>query len=76
MDLSVFLEITKFLSRETKYAVWYSMFKIFEDMSTVFSFSDEKVDSLKVFFLTKIFSAHVYARAGVCVFKEYFVIIL
>ena len=50
LDLSVFIQIINYLSRETEYEVWYSVFKILEDMSTIFLFTNERVNHLKVFF--------------------------
>jgi len=38
LDVSIFYELTKYLSRETDYIAWYPMIKVFEYMSTVFPF--------------------------------------
>jgi len=39
LNVSIFWELTKYLSQETDYVAWYPMIKVFEYMSTVFPFS-------------------------------------
>jgi len=38
LNVSIFWELTKYLSHETDYIAWYPMIKVFEYMSTVFPF--------------------------------------
>jgi len=38
-NISIFWELTKYLSQETDFVVWYPMIKIFEYMSTIIPFS-------------------------------------
>jgi len=37
-NVSIFWELTKYLSRETDYVAWYPLIKIFEHMSSVLPF--------------------------------------
>jgi len=37
-NVSIFWELTKYLSHETDYGAWYPMIKVFEYMSTIFPF--------------------------------------
>jgi len=37
-NVSIFWELTKYLSRETDYVVWYPMIEVFEYMSTILPF--------------------------------------
>jgi len=37
-NVSIFWELTKYLSQETDFVAWYPMIKIFEYMSTIFPF--------------------------------------
>jgi len=39
LNVSIFWELTKYLSQETNYVAWYPMIKVFEYMSTIFPFS-------------------------------------
>lgn len=36
LNISIFLDLASYLSRETDYAPWYSMFRIFEVLTTFF----------------------------------------
>jgi len=49
-NLSVFWELTKYLSQETDYVAWYPMIKIIEYMSNIFPFSENEIfiDNIKV----------------------------
>jgi len=38
LDVSIFWELTEYLSQETDYVAWYPMIKVFEYMSTVFPY--------------------------------------
>jgi len=38
LDVSIFLELTKYLSQETDFVAWYPMIKVFEHMSTILPF--------------------------------------
>jgi len=38
LDMSIFWELTKYLSQETDFVAWYPMIKVFEYMSTIFPF--------------------------------------
>ncbi|KYN10344.1 Aminopeptidase N [Trachymyrmex cornetzi] len=40
LDVSIFWNLTQFLSQETNYVVWYPMIKVFEYMSTIFPYSE------------------------------------
>jgi len=42
LNVSIFWELTKYLSRETDYVAWYPMIKILEYMSTMFPFPPYK----------------------------------
>lgn len=48
LNFFIFLELTKYLSRETDYIVWYPMFKAFEYMSNVLPFLKRAVILTKV----------------------------
>ncbi|XP_018367811.1 PREDICTED: aminopeptidase N-like, partial [Trachymyrmex cornetzi] len=43
LDVSIFWNLTQFLSQETNYVVWYPMIKVFEYMSTIFPFSKDEI---------------------------------
>ncbi|KAL6418232.1 hypothetical protein ACFW04_012252 [Cataglyphis niger] len=47
LDSSIFWNLTSYFARETNYIAWYPMIKIFEYMSSVFPFSNEKVQNIK-----------------------------
>jgi len=36
LNISIFWELTKYLSQETDFVAWYPMIKVFEYMSTMF----------------------------------------
>jgi len=38
LNVSIFWELTKYLSQDTNYVAWYPMIKVFEYMSTIFPF--------------------------------------
>jgi len=38
LNISIFWELTKYVSQETSYVAWYPIFKIFEYMSTILPF--------------------------------------
>jgi len=40
LDLSVFLELSEYLQRETDYIAWFPMFKALEYMSSFFAFQE------------------------------------
>ncbi|KYN19672.1 Glutamyl aminopeptidase [Trachymyrmex cornetzi] len=48
LDVSLFWNLTQFLSQETNYVVWYPMIKVFEYMSTIFPFSKEGVQFIDI----------------------------
>ncbi|XP_018356903.1 PREDICTED: glutamyl aminopeptidase-like [Trachymyrmex septentrionalis] len=43
LDVSVFWNLTQFLSQETNFVVWYPMIKVFEYMSITIPFSKEEI---------------------------------
>ncbi|XP_018367797.1 PREDICTED: aminopeptidase M1-like [Trachymyrmex cornetzi] len=43
LDVSIFWNLTQFLSQETNYVVWYPMIKVFEYMSTIFPISKDEI---------------------------------
>ncbi|XP_018357461.1 PREDICTED: aminopeptidase N-like [Trachymyrmex cornetzi] len=43
LDVSIFWNLTQFLSQETNYVVWYPMIKVFEYMSTIFPFPEDEI---------------------------------
>jgi len=43
LNLSIFWELTKYLSQETDYVAWYPMIKIIESMSNIFPFSENEI---------------------------------
>jgi len=48
LNISIFWELTKYLSQETDYAAWYPMIKAFEYVSIVFPLSDEDVNFIHI----------------------------
>jgi len=48
LNSSVFWNLTSYLSQETDFIAWYPMIKAFEYMSTIFPFSDKRVEEIKV----------------------------
>ncbi|KAL6422736.1 hypothetical protein ACFW04_010746 [Cataglyphis niger] len=47
LDSSIFWNLTSYLKQETSYIAWYPMIKAIEYMSSIFSFSDKRVDDIK-----------------------------
>ncbi|XP_012228236.2 glutamyl aminopeptidase-like [Linepithema humile] len=56
LDLSVFLNLIKFLARDTDYVAWYPMFKTLEYMSPIFAFYSHRTWNLKVHLLNLLVS--------------------
>jgi len=52
LNVSIFWELTKYLSQETDYIAWYPMIKVFEYMSTVFPFPLYKFNRIDVKVMT------------------------
>jgi len=50
--VSIFWELTKYLSQETDYIAWYPMIKAFEYMSTVFPFPLYKFKGIDIKVMT------------------------
>ncbi|KYN19648.1 Glutamyl aminopeptidase [Trachymyrmex cornetzi] len=48
LDVSLFWNLTQFLSQETNYVVWYPMIKVFEYMSTIFPFPEDEVKFIDI----------------------------
>ncbi|XP_024874924.1 aminopeptidase N-like [Temnothorax curvispinosus] len=48
LNSSVFWDLTSYLSQETDFIAWYPMFKVFEHMSTILPFSNERVEKIKM----------------------------
>ncbi|KYN17774.1 Aminopeptidase N, partial [Trachymyrmex cornetzi] len=44
LDVSAFWNLTKFLSQETNFVVWYPMIKVFEYMSNLIPLSREEIE--------------------------------
>ncbi|XP_050463390.1 glutamyl aminopeptidase-like isoform X2 [Cataglyphis hispanica] len=47
LESSIFWNLTSYLKQETSYIAWYPMIKAIEYMSSIFSFSDKRVDDIK-----------------------------
>lgn len=39
LDPRIFMDVTKYLRRETDYVVWYSMFKMLRDATKLFAYN-------------------------------------
>jgi len=48
LNVPTFWNITKYLSQEMEYSVWYPMIKMFEYISNVFPLSNEKVNFMLI----------------------------
>jgi len=53
LNISIFWELTKYLSQETDFVAWYPMIKVFEYMSTIFPFS---IGSISIGSTTKTYN--------------------
>jgi len=52
LNVSIFWELTKYLSQETDYVAWYPMIKVFEYMSTIFPFPLYKLKHIDIKVIT------------------------
>ncbi|XP_018351805.1 PREDICTED: glutamyl aminopeptidase-like [Trachymyrmex septentrionalis] len=48
LNVSVFWNLTQFLSQETNFIVWYPMFKVFEYMSNIFPYSENEIKYIDI----------------------------
>jgi len=48
LNVSIFWELTKYVSQETNYVAWYLMIKIFEYMSTILPFLPYKSEYIHI----------------------------
>ncbi|KYN22452.1 Aminopeptidase N [Trachymyrmex cornetzi] len=48
LNVSIFWNLTQFLSQETNYVVWYPMIKVFEYMSTIFPYSKDEIKFIDI----------------------------
>jgi len=48
LNISIFWELTKYLSQETDYAAWYPMIKAFEYISSVFPLPEDKINFIRI----------------------------
>ena len=64
-NVSVFWNLTRYLSADTDYVAWYPMIKIFEYMSTIVPFSVEEVKYIDIkvmtnkYYLTNVLSSYI-----------------
>jgi len=52
LNVSIFWQLTEYLSQETDYVAWYPMIKVFEYMSTVFPFPLYKFNGIDIKVMT------------------------
>ncbi|XP_018351804.1 PREDICTED: glutamyl aminopeptidase-like [Trachymyrmex septentrionalis] len=48
LNVSVFWNLTQFLSQETNFIVWYPMFKVFEYISNIFPYSKNEIKYIDI----------------------------
>ncbi|KYN19638.1 Aminopeptidase N [Trachymyrmex cornetzi] len=69
LDVTLFLNLTQFLSQETNYVVWYPMIKVFEYMSTIFPFPEDEVKFIDIKMYIEILTFIIETLLGIRIQK-------